>query len=402
MYARSLLLTQLDSFKQELARVKQCIEADYVDVKLRQRVGVRFENLLAEQRNATEIVKSMAGGGEPLPDCWEKFRRIQAECKPLFRECLSFIQGALARKAGIDYGLCEIADALLIHLSERSDVPWRRFTILAEEEFYLSTAEIIRLRFPDSSIWNLPTAAHEFGHFVGPELKKDLGSRFQYPFQEMLAQANQNPPELWPHKSKDWYYLHEQFADVFATAALGPSFACTMILLRLDPTLAYTEDFTHPSAAKRVHAMLWTLGEMNEAEPGVWKPYRGVIDRLRNVWRESLQAVDQSESLPDAEAVTLETRIRELYNLLRSRIPSVIYTIEQWRQAEKQAEELKLEKEAAPARRLPEATLRDVLNAAWLRRLACDPDLYKISQIGERTRRIINDGMNLDQILTLF
>ena len=109
---------------------------------------------------------------------------------PLFEESLALVEGALVRGAKLDNGLCQIADALLDELRTKADVAWGRFTILAEGEFFGEMAQIIRLRFPEVSIWNLPIAAHEFGHFVGPELKQPgpFGT-FRYPFQEELRKS---------------------------------------------------------------------------------------------------------------------------------------------------------------------------------------------------------------------
>ena len=42
-------------------------------------------------------------------------------------------------------------------------------TILAELEYTGHHARIIGLRFPAASIWDLPIAAHEFGHVVASE-----------------------------------------------------------------------------------------------------------------------------------------------------------------------------------------------------------------------------------------
>src|SRR5262249_25101640 len=138
-----------------------------------------------------------------LNTSWERFQTIRCECEQTLHECLAFIEGALARTGGIDAGLCRLGDAMLYELSRETGIAWNRFTILADGEFFAGLSGIIRLRFADVSLWSLPICAHEFGHFIGQEMKDTTLS-------DMIAREKRKDPR-WDS------YLQEHFADLFAT-----------------------------------------------------------------------------------------------------------------------------------------------------------------------------------------
>ena len=248
-----------------------------------------------------------------MDTCWTTLRGIEDACQSLFRECLAIVQ--VVRGAGLDNGLCEIGDALLQDLGHGADLHWGRFTILAESESIVELGSIVRLRFPEVSIWSLPVAAHEYGHFVGPRLEvQDPGQPSRHPFQDFLEQIREDDPRYY-------YYGHEFFADLFATYALGPSFACCCILLRFDPVTASTEYSTHPSAAQRVYWLLSVLRAMDEQDP--FLSFSGIIKDLENWWSATLAASGQSAGSlvsPDASS-RLDSWRDELFAMVEDHLP---------------------------------------------------------------------------------
>ena len=122
---------------------------------------------------------------------------------PLFAECLAYAIGPSIRERGLDGGLCAIADGLLEELSQRMQQPWRRRALLAGAECVNVIAQIIRVRFPATSIWDLPIAAHEFGHVVGQVMQTDGA------IAGLIGGADRS---MWP-------WIHEHFADIFATSS---------------------------------------------------------------------------------------------------------------------------------------------------------------------------------------
>ena len=139
--------------------------------------------------------------------------------------------------------------------------------------------QLIRIRFPVCGIWDLPIVAHEFGHFAAARITVSEGGADRVlPFARFVDEyldENRNLGNEW----RD--YLSEYFADCFATFVLGPSYACTSLLLRFDIGTAYAEaDMLHPSYAKRAHAILCLLRRM-DAEADSAGDFTGAVGRTR-------------------------------------------------------------------------------------------------------------------------
>jgi hypothetical protein len=358
MDAKTLLAMRIQTLLQEVWRSEQAINADQLDATLRRRVQARFSHRFNQQRKALKQLETELATGVPLDTCWATLRGIEDACQSLFRECLAIVQGLLVRGASLDNGLCEIGDALLQDLGHGADLHWGRFTILAESESIVELGSIVRLRFPEVSIWSLPVAAHEYGHFVGPRLEvQDPGQPSRHPFQDFLEQIREDDPRYY-------YYGHEFFADLFATYALGPSFACCCILLRFDPVTASTEYSTHPSAAQRVYWLLSVLRAMDEQDP--FLSFSGIIKDLENWWSATLAASGQSAGSlvsPDASS-RLDSWRDELFAMVEDHLPPGT-RYGGWPQAMRLAADWTPGEDWVP-QLAPEDTIADILNAAWL------------------------------------
>jgi len=354
---RSILLAQLQALGQELQRSEELIGAPQIAGTLRTRVQARFELLIHQQRQAVQDLARDIPTAQSLETYWMSLHAIREQCGGVFRECLAFLEGALVRKAGFDDGLCEIADALLDEINRRADSRWDRFTIVADGEFFADMAEIIRLRFPESSIWSLPVAAHEFGHFLGPALEVHTADgRSRHPFQELLERARQQD-------ARAGSFLHEHFADVFATYAVGPAYPFACILLRFDPTMAHRDGSQHPSNAKRAYLILKVLEKM-DAGNGVVRQFRDIIEQLRTAWDRMLVAAAQPSDLDPQVVLALDALLDELWMLLNSYLPPKL-RYAGWLRAQQLAEELAPGKQAAPKFQAGDK-LVDAINAAWL------------------------------------
>jgi len=368
MDGRSILMARIQALSQDLAQAGSALEETHVDDDLRERVRVPFGDLIAERQNDLKRLRKLIENNLALEEGWSSFQNTKKDCESLLKECLDFIQGALARSARIDFGLCRIADALLREIGHRSDISWTRFTTLAVGEFFHDIAQIIRVRFPDSSIWSLPVACHEFGHFAA-----------SYPIQQILEGARFNDATSIP-------FLRELFADLFATYALGPAYACTCILLRFDPTKANVDGVEHPSSTKRVYFILKALDKMDKSE--VTRPYRTVIENLSELWEQSV--VPQGAGLEAAASAQLNVWLERFYLALNKK-RSLKYV---WGPASALIPVLtsnslseKTIKQISQANK----TLSDVLNAAWICRLQSSDNQTEIYQIGENARRLCGE-----------
>jgi hypothetical protein len=378
MDARSILSDRIDLVSSSLHKAKKLLDHPEVDPALSGRVRGPLIIEIQENLDNLNQLRLEVEEGQALDACWHSFRNFSQQCERVFRECLAFIQGAFLRNAGTDNGLCQVADALLVYLSQKADISWNRFTMLGEGEFFVDMAQIIRLRFLDLSVWTLPIAAHEFGHFVGPEIKvKGADGKFRHPFEEMLEKEKQKG-------QKQFSYLHEHFADLFATYTIGPAFACACILLRFDPGAAYQDKASHPSDAKRLYLIFKMLEKMREEDKqGLMSAaYQPLINRLEEKWKESLAVQKGAPTLTEEETFSLDDLLEELFFLLKKRPEDLRY--KSWLETEKLAAQLRPSNDL-PVKVNDDITLPDVLNAAWLCRVQYwHEDVFVLRRIEER------------------
>jgi hypothetical protein len=371
-----LLVGQIRAVERSLDRASDSLskQPKAVGSALLQRVRGRFENDLLGLRNRCGDLRSRIQAGASAESGWANLVKLQKDSSDLLRECLAFLEGALVRTAGLDGGVCALADKMLDGLNQKTDLGWQRFTLVAAGELYSTISGIVRLRFTDTDIWSLPVAAHEFGHFVS-------GTPRFAQFAE-LTDSEKRTDRRYE------FHLRELFSDLFATYALGPSLVLACALLRFSPANAFAESDTHPSNAQRVWWMLETLACMDKTErEGMYEPIAG---KIRECWAAALKASGQAQALSDAEIVRLRPWLLDLYDLVNSRIPVVRYRSLLRAQEMRQA----LRNGQTPAQR-NEDEIPDVLNAAWLYRLnMSDLNAYEIDGLGEKTFQMCENIAN--------
>src|SRR4051812_39358217 len=128
--------------------------------KVAGRIGLRVQNLAGQLRSLLHAIDAE----QPAELCLRGYAAVELACRPLFEECLALRQGLAGRAAGIDGEICRFADRLMDDLCSDADIGWRRFTVLATGESYTRVSDVIRVRFPAVSVWDLPVLAHELGH----------------------------------------------------------------------------------------------------------------------------------------------------------------------------------------------------------------------------------------------
>jgi hypothetical protein len=277
--------------------------------------------------------------------------------------------GALTRAHGIDFGLCRLTDAMLYDLSARTDVGWNRFTIVADGEFFARLSGIIRIQFPDVSIWNLPVAAHEFGHFVASGWKDS-------------ALAGMIEREKRADRRYE-AYLNEHFADLFATYTMGPCFAMVCGLVRFSPASAVLQSDTHPSAAQRMWWILEMLRLIDKSRAGP-PLYQYITQQLEQSWTASLKAAGQEPGLSPADTLRLRGWLAEMLEAVKLNFSAGQYG--GWLRAQEMAESFR-------QRQLPDLAgddrIPDVLNAVWLCRSEQEPaDGYKVTWLAQNALKL--------------
>jgi hypothetical protein len=372
MTEQHLLRSHVEALRGQLGRLEAVVGDGNIDISLLDRVWVRLTKLLQEQRSNLDGLDKRMRNGESMSQLWGELEVIEDASAPLFAESLAFLDGVVARRAGVDGGLCALADALLIDLSRKADVPWERFTILAHSESWASVADVIRLRFPEMSIWSLPVAVHEFGHFLGPRLERaGRGGVSMHPFQDMLESERQKwidgPDALKALETADRNRAHlfELFADVLAAYAAGPSYLAACVLARFNPHGAFEETQTHPAPVRRVQAVMETLRLVDEAAGEFDRPYRDIREYLGGMWGDGLADAGVDRALSEGALEELTRRVEVLLALLRQEVPSLLYS-GWW-----QARGLRNSLTSAGGVKAPGAddSMLDIINAAWLARI---------------------------------
>jgi hypothetical protein len=290
---------------------------------------------------------------------WARLQERRWTSDRLLSECLAVVLGALFRPVAALDDSCHEAQALATELQRLTGIGSDNDVIPSSAECVSPLSGVVRRRFPDHGLWDLPVIAHEFGHLMARDLVfVDPGTgESSRPIAEMLAGVQRQEAEL--------------VSDVFAVFVGGPSFVLTLVLHRMDPFadgMAGT-NATHPGDASRVVACLRALqlldlhGRPAQDVPASERDYAFLVDAL-TAWWDSAQATAPERARLDAEQRRQVMRTTERWwaRLTESRITSSRYA------GFSRALALARSFERGEQPVDPEASCRDVLNAAWLLR----------------------------------
>lgn len=324
---------------------------------------------------------------------WQRYTEILGHSQEILRECLEIIGTLAIREKDMDHQILYVADELVLDcLTSSTGDPYYYLLVHGLSDTFSKTrARIIRLRFPEWTLWDLPLAAHELGHVVigailAKEKENEASLRLLTPFlhkQRDLLVA-QDVALLDLHRAPGGALEAERYAegrvrvllaDAFATYTIGPAYACSAIMLRLSPAVAAQRDT--PSDAQRAQVVLSMLRWMNAHAPGISRPYTDIIGKLEANWATTLGR-GRADGSPGEDEPYLD-RLAGMFAEMCPRILNVtaMYPhaarnegfararewagawLEQWQEGR----ELDLPRERA-------GKLRDVLNATWLCRLS--------------------------------
>lgn len=158
-------------------------------------------------------------------------------------------------------------------------------------EAALSLSHVVKVGFPEWTVWSVPAAAHEIGlAFAHAELPKE------------------GPGELAPFVGEDRLGTLEQvqhlLADAFGAYTLGPAYAHAMLELRLYPYSGHkTPDL--PDDLSRAQVILDMLS--HAAPRYEFDDYSGAVAELSDMWRLAVQ-VFLPQDPPDATPADTEVR----------------------------------------------------------------------------------------------
>lgn len=282
---------------------------------------------------------------------WSEYARIVIESEEVFGEYVDFVGGLALRDGGFDRGICAIADELIRKVrTDVGDFGWFAPTLPARQATLGKTlARIIRMGFPEWSLWALPLTAHDLGHIVVTSERADDDLR------RLIARDPR---------------LQICLADAFATYVMGPAYACAEILMRLDPRAADGQ------SATRAEVILATLGYMDE-EAGTTE-LTSLRQDLRQAWTE---ARVRTPGGAVADAAEIDGWVRSVAGSVGSTaaLPLEDYPVmRQWAVdlTKRRGDQIK------PG---TNAQLRYVLNAAWQARLQAG---VRPSEIEKEARKL--------------
>jgi hypothetical protein len=252
-----------------------------------------------------ELVGAAAADVTASSAAWAKYRRILADSEDLLRECLEILGTLAMRHKDLDHRNLDVAEQLILDcVGISSNQPEYHLLVpCLTDAISQARARVIRLRFPEWTIWDLPLLGHDAGKVAirvtrskeretpdedDRELTRFLATQADALLQQdpQLAAATGQGGEAAARAGEQARTRVETLlADAYATLALGPAYACSAIRLRLSP--ASTMD---PAAhSHRAEIILSVLGWMDVDAGGYYLPY---VSRLRDEWEATLDRFD--------------------------------------------------------------------------------------------------------------
>jgi hypothetical protein len=320
-------------------------------VPVRDDVISRHETRLARLKSIPEDLDSSPSKRE---NAWKTYREEHLEIHRLLSEYVEFMGGLALRDVGFDEGICDFADELIPTYKLTTDKDFRSMTIPGRQETIPMTwARIVRMGYPEWSIWALPLAAHDLWYAMAQET---IGA------QQRIAKFD---------VAAKW--IQECLADAYAVWATGPAYAYATVFLRLNPLSAFKHDGEHPSDDTRAYAILEMWERMNLEEPNNL-PYSLDIKELTEEWQKAIEFAKpvgdpdkkrKSEFQEDVKGKEkLKILIPALVDSLKSKtLPG--FAPKSWALSKGLAQRLLKGDQIHPG----DAGFRSVLNAAWLARL---------------------------------
>lgn len=371
---------RLDGLLSTCAEYANQIEGKATDcAEIVQTMARRWETLTADEKFDEHIRQVFAQRAKALIDkideladvepaqAWTTFQEhIRAESEDLFAEYVEFLGGLALRDTGLGvpavgspapveaFGadVYVMADDLIRQIYRiGGDELWHSLTIPARRDAAACTrARMIRLAFPEWTVWAVPLAAHEFGRVVID--KNEIVDAHADEFGGVCQG------------------LKTLLADIFGTYAMGPSYALATVYVRLDPRtrneqerLAQLADGPVRSDSERAYVVFTTLERMDD-DGSLAK----VTGMLRTRWE---MAIDQAQGIPlptGKAAANLDRYVAFLLDFLLKKAPVIKYSADRWAKTQQLDEFRALV--AAGWRPMPgREDVRDVLNAAWRQRI---------------------------------
>lgn len=435
-----ILIAQIDAQIRNLERIKNVVDHEAIEGKYSLASG-KFRRVANPQLKALEKlkkrVKAVEDGREPvenLAQYWETYLPLRRHAQRAYNQCLDYLGGIAVRAMKLDGGMSDHAESLVTeYYAKKTGVTWGSVMIVGEERLFDDVSkitEIIRLRFPEWDIWNLPFTAQEFGQLIASKEEEGLLDFFRDELHSIenairdqdvaqddcdelgvqnvnelarpivdLREGYQEARESQENEARVASFLVMQqnhmrklFADAFATYFLGPAYIYAQLILRLMPIGPAKDEQHKPSHTRRVAFTLGILQKMNDKtkrsaeDVGI---YANELVQIRSLWKSTMQAIEPVFESELSFGQPYDDWVHKVYEKLSSEFGDDGFTPKDWQAAEDLSMEI-LNDDFIRDESLASAashTLPVILNAFWKCRLA-NPD--RLAKIEDRAQDLID------------
>jgi len=300
----NVVFDTIGDLKAEMEGAKKLVDSvTHRHVSLGEKLGDRLETELQQKTGWLKVLKDMRSkldsalqdnGQKLLENAWEEAGGEKNQL--IFSDYVDFLSGLALRDKGWDNSICQIADELIRSCGNLLQAKmWEALTIPSSHGA-VTLARIIRMGFPEWTIWGLPLAAHELG-LVAVTVDDKLGLYID-------DQADDDPQ------------LRRQMqvclADAFATCTMGPAYACAAVLLRFNPRFAHEgryDALDDEMLTQTFSAVLKTTLDQSSAGTSFDE---NIITTLNLSWKSALKetlSVRRVRALSDAQRAYIILRV---------------------------------------------------------------------------------------------
>ncbi len=229
-----ILTARLNALQQNLERMERINDdiakwfpGDFAE-KLKDHLDQAIQRAARTNQQRLRKVKesfAVAGDAQKIKQVWADYWDLLQKSEPIFSEGLEVVHALAFRDKTSDraaeHRICQLADELVQNCAIGTSVAGTCLLAAATPGSTLgkTLVRLIRMRFSDWTIWTLPFAAHELGLVIA-RTDSELPNSIQSLAIEFDLPAS---------------HVEEFCADVFAVYTMGPGYACSALLLRLQP-----------------------------------------------------------------------------------------------------------------------------------------------------------------------
>jgi hypothetical protein len=333
-----------------------------------------------------DLRTEIEAGEEDPHGAWLRYRVLHGETREVCRTCVELMGGfalrdrmpADQRDRFLDRKICLFTEKLAERCGKLTDPDLNPLLAIptAEDALSETVTRIIRLRFPEWTMWTLPLVAYEYARVVFADIPQ-----LQQAIEDELTRRLQENPAQEHEREQIRAAITTMMADVFGTYIMGPAYVCAAVLLRLEP-LGGGPDVER---AETMFAAAQRLYDPDRQDPG-----RFVRDHVRSTWDATMGLVASGEELEALRKRAERFSRRALRTVMQTTyaeaaFPEYTEEGEHWSRAKALSEAWRAQLQDE-SRRGPEDEayeLREVLNAAWRCRLL-QPD--RVSDFARQAR----------------